>query len=303
MKVEDLEEIQEDEEEQVPAPRAEDADDSGEPEATATEFEFDEEEYRLNLKQKIWIAASLVISFVVFTLILFPRDIFLRSILSKTANQVRVDFTSAEPGLFGQTFQSFSVALPDGTNFTSNSVESKLRVHDIIRGVASGDILMDSADFSSSNIGIHAKTAEINSNLSGLFDGLQAMRGDVVIVLSGVGFQRLPSGVSAFVPVESSKIQIGKMELPISFRESGPTLQRGLIVSNLFTIKLEGTGKYQGPNLDAMGLEGKICLKPVPKLEESQPELFGMFAFAGGTAQSDLCFNVRGTLGKPEFSK
>ncbi|MCE9600125.1 MAG: type II secretion system protein GspN [Spirochaetia bacterium] len=299
MKAEELEDIQE---EELPVAR-EDAGDTGESDQVTPDFDFDEEEYRLNVKQKIWIVASLVVSFLFFTLLLFPRDIFLRSILSKSAGQVRIDFSSAEPGLFGQTFQSFRLTLPDGTNFISDTLESTLHVHDLIRGVAAGDILMSAADFSSNNIAMHAKTAEVTSNVSGIFDGLTAMRGDVVLKLSGVGFQRLPGGVSAFVPVDAGKIEIGKMELPISFRESGPSLQRGLIVSNLFTIKLEGNGKYQGTNLDTMALVGKICLKPVPKLEELQPELFGMYAFAGGTTNDDLCFNVRGTLGKPEFSK
>jgi hypothetical protein len=96
------------------------------PEEAAGEPDFDEEEHRLTLRQKIYIGIGLTVSFFFFTLLLFPKDLFLRAILARTAASVRIDFSSADPGLFGQTFQTLSVILPDGTAILVDSLDSSL---------------------------------------------------------------------------------------------------------------------------------------------------------------------------------
>jgi len=66
-----------------------------------TQPEIEDEDYRLSLRQKIWVVAGLLLSFVFFTALLFPREIVLRMVLSKFAGQVRINFSSADPGLLG----------------------------------------------------------------------------------------------------------------------------------------------------------------------------------------------------------
>ncbi|HMU82971.1 MAG TPA: hypothetical protein PKE49_19435 [Leptospiraceae bacterium] len=273
------------------------------PEEAAGEPDFDEEEHRLTLRQKIYIGIGLTVSFFFFTLLLFPKDLFLRAILARTAASVRIDFSSADPGLFGQTFQTLSVILPDGTAILVDSLDSSLHAFDLMRGSAEGKVQLGKSDVSTTGLALGWASGDITTNLSGYSEGLTGMRGDLKIGLRDVNFVRFPPAAANLVPIRPDKIKVSSLELPLSFRDGGLVLQNGLIASNLFIVKINTKGSYQGPSLDGMNLDGQICLKPDRELEQKEPDVFGMYVFAGGAAGGELCFQVRGTVGRPQFNK
>ncbi len=273
------------------------------PAGETVEPEFEEEEHRLTLRQKIYVGVSLVLSFVFFSLLMFPRDLFLRAMLARFAGPVRIDFTSADPGLTEQTFQSFSLILPDGTTLLAGNVESTLHILDLIRGAADGNVILEKTDLATSSLALNWQKGEVTSSLTGISSDLPQMRGDLKLKLDQVTFTRLPPAAANIIPIRPEKIKIASLQLPISFRDGGFGLQNGLIVSNLFTIKVSTNARYQGPSLDNAVLEGQICLKPDRELEQKEPDVFGMYVFAGGAAGGELCFQLRGTAGHPQFNK
>lgn len=263
----------------------------------------DEEDYRLTLKQKILVGVAWFVSTIVFSILFFPRDLMLRAVLAKAVPQVKVDFSAAKPGLFSQEFQSLRVGLPDGTNFASDDLQSDLSVFSLMNGNASGTLNLVNADYGSNTMGLNARSAAVKLNLTGMSDGITAMRGDLQIQGSDLGIEKLPPSMASYVQVEPSKIKIRSLQLPLAFSDTGLSIQDGRVVSNLFNLKIRVAGTYRGQVLDTMQLDGSICIKPDEKLEADFPDVFGIYVFAGGAAGGDLCFEVKGTLGQPQFAK
>lgn len=281
------------------------AEDAGEADAAVPavdDFE-EEEDYRLTLKQKVMVGVALALSTVIFSVLFFPRDVMLRGILSRAAPQVKVDFSQASPGLFEQGFQSLRVALPDGTSFASEELQSKLSLISLIGGSASGTVDLLNADYGSSGMNVRGKNAAIKLNLSGISEGVTGMRGDLLIQATDVSFDRLPAAMAQYIQIEPSRIKVRTVQIPVIFEESGLSVPDGRLASNLFNIKVRIAGTYRGQVLDTMQIDGSVCLKPDEKLEADFPDIFGIYVFAGGTGGGDLCFDVKGTVAQPQFAK
>ena len=185
----------------------------------------EEEDYRLTLRQKILVGAALLVSTVFFSILFFPRDLLLRAVLAKAAPQLKVDFSAASPGILAQSFQSLRVALPDGTNFASEEFDSHLSLISLIGGSASGTVDLINADYGSSGMAVRSKTARLKLNLSGVTDGLAAMRGDVLLEAADVGFDRLPPSVAQYIQIEPSQIRVRTLQLPVNFEDSGLSIR------------------------------------------------------------------------------
>lgn len=274
-------------------------------EAAGPVDEFEEEEdYRLTLKQKVLVGVALLVSTIFFSILFFPRDLLLRAVLSRAAPQIKVEFSSASPGLLEQSFQSLRVGLPDGTSFASEDLQSKLSLVSLLNGSANGTVDLSNADYSSTGMSVRGKTAVLKLHVSGFNEGISGMRGDVVLQATDVGFDRLPQAMAQYVQIEPSRIKVRTVQIPVNFEETGLSIPEGRLTSNLFNIKMRVTGTYRGQVLDSMQLDGSyVCLKPDEKLEQDFPDIFGIYVFAGGTGGGDLCFDIKGTLAQPQFAK
>ncbi|MBI38368.1 MAG: type II secretion system protein GspN [Leptospiraceae bacterium] len=265
-----------------------------------TELDDDFEETTLTSRQKIWIGVSVISSFLLFFVLLFPLDIIIRKLLQNPETGMQADFTSLNLNAFGsddiQGFQfragSFAISSPQ--------VESTVSWIGLMKDDLEGTVTLNGPfDLQAGDVGLQGQKALLKL---GLPDSMQQPAstwvGDIELELQGVTFTALPSAIP--LPLSPSDLKVSQGRIRMGFDGGGVNFEGSSLQTNLFNIRLTGRGTIRGP-LAAMQLNGRICLRPVSDLQQENPAIYDFYTAFGGTGGGELCFKLEGNLSSPKF--
>ena len=302
--LEELEGVQEfDELKELEAVRAEEA------AALAQENEDDDtlledelEEYRLTGRQKLIVAATATVSFFIFSLVFFPLEGLIRYQLQQYEKLISLDFASLDLNFFGSdTIDGLRGNVPNaGIGFSAERTESELKWRDLISSQLDGPVRLQNVDFHMEGLAFEAATLELFTRIPNLQSPLATWNGRVQIRGGGMQITELPLA-SLPMPVNIDQLRVQKLDLIMKFANGTVDFEDTVLISDLFTARLTGTGRLGG-NLGATGLHAKLCLRPGADLENKNPELFTLYIMGGGAAGGELCADIAGSIASPQVN-
>ncbi len=264
------------------------------------ELDDDFEETELTGRQKIWIGVSVISSFVLFFILLFPLDIVIRKLLQNPEIGMQADFTSLNLNAFGsddiQGFQfragNFAISSPQ--------VESTVSWTGLLRDDLTGIVTLNGPfDLQAGDVAVQGKKALLKLNLpDSMAQPASTWVGDIELELQGVNFTALPSGIP--LPLSPSDLRVSQGRIRMGFDGGGVNFEGSSLQTNLFNIRLTGRGTIRGP-LATMQLNGRICLRPVSDLQQENPAIYDFYTAFGGAGGGELCFKLEGNLSSPRF--
>jgi len=264
--------------------------------------DIDESDTRLTPRQRVWAFSAGAISFVVFLIVLFPFEGILRSSLQKRlAPDVKLEFTSMQLGLLGQTKVEDLSVQSGNFQLEADSLVADLKKWSLLRLAPKGMVRLNGGNFAVGSLSAAFKSLDVNLDMSSLDAPASDWEGTIQIRLDKVEPEQLPDLLSS-LPISADELTIQRLSLPLQFRRGRLDFNQSQLQSPLFTIRLEGGGKV-GASLFDTSLDGKICLKPVDDLEVKNEAMFGFYIMAGGSAGGELCMRLSGMLSSPNFDK
>lgn len=259
------------------------------------------EESRLTMRQKLWVGLCATASFVVFLVIFFPLNEFLRYQLGSFSKQIQADFVDLDLNLFSpDTVDGLSVQLPNnGPRFTAGRIESQLAWLDLLGSAPDGPVRIDTAEFAMSDLAFTARQINLDIDIADVRNSLAVWDGQLDIQARGVRFDRLPLDKLP-IPIDLSELKIGRLDLKLLFEDGAVSFPDGKLVSDLFRLTLKGSGRM-GNTLGATTVDARVCIEPVSDLENKNPDLFTIYIMGGGAAGGELCADINGSIGAPNF--
>ncbi|MEQ8353458.1 MAG: type II secretion system protein GspN [Leptospiraceae bacterium] len=269
-------------------------------EEPGTDIDDDFEETTLTGRQKIWIGVSVLLSFVVFFVALFPLEIIIRSVLQDPQSGMQADFTSINLNAFGSDeIEGFQFRVG---NFTISSplVESGISWIGLLKDDLQGNIILNGKfSLQAGDVAVTGEKAMLKLNLpESLAQPASTWVGDLELELQSVNFTALPSGIP--LPISPSDLVVSQGRIRMGFDGGGVNFEGSKLQTNLFDIRLTGRGTIRGP-LASMQLNGRICLRPVSDLQQENRAIYDFYTAFGGAGGGELCFKLEGNLSNPRF--
>ncbi|MCB1139378.1 MAG: hypothetical protein KDK23_11510 [Leptospiraceae bacterium] len=266
----------------------------------SAELDDDFEETTLTRTQKFWIALTITVSFIFFSIVFFPLEILIRSNLQDPAQGFQADFTSLDLNAFGaDEIQDFQFRA-GGFSISSPKVESSISWFGLMKQDLRGTVRMpESLTITAGDTLLSGKQAQLNLSLPGGLElPVASWNGSIELQLMDFRFSSLPSGIP--LPIAASDLEIKEGSLKLGFSAGGVSFEGSRIQTNLFNIRLLGGGTVRG-NLATMQLKGRICLQPVSDLQDKNPAIYDFYTAFGGAGGGELCFKLEGNLANPRF--
>ena len=277
-----------------------------EAEAALLAVEEEEEEEleagRLTGRQKLTVLLTVVVSFVIFSIILLPYDLLLREfVFSRIARMVRIDFSSMDLNLFSSDeIEDLSVTLPDGSFVKAASVVSGIKYRDMLAEHPQGTITLNDAQISIGNFAVESSAIQVVMNLRNIRDGMAKWLGSLSVRTGKLNTQRLEGLLPVSLPLEG--LVMNSLTVNLRFAQGRMTFDGTRAVTNFFAVSFNGAARLAAGGFSSARLDGKICVKPADDLEEKNNTLFGYYLAAGGAAGGEKCFSLRGTPKSPSFN-
>ncbi len=269
-------------------------------------LEIHDEEFetvRLTLRQKLTVGATILISFIIFSAVVFlPLDLVVRAVLAKYSRMMRIDFMSLDLNLFEpDKISGLKIFLPDGSSIQAEEIQSQLGYREMMIGHPHGTLNVQNFDVSMSSFACVFRSISTAVDLQDVMESLDRWKGELQVRTGPIDITSLPvEGLP--IPINAADVKISSLIINAKFNEGRITLNGTSIKSNVFDITVSGTGRLSA-GLTATRLETVVCLTPKPDLENINNVLFGLYLAGGGTAGGRLCLNVTGTPGSPQFKK
>lgn len=273
---------------------------SSEHNSEADLFEFEDQEAEgLSRSQRRWVTLICLVSFIVFSVVFFPLDVFLRYVLKEALAGSQIHFSSLDLNVFGNDrIESFSLAMPEGRTIEAGFIESGLSKAGLISDDLNGKVSITKPAYSGGGTGLSAASIEMNFALSDALLPASNWNGSADVNVSGVSVEKIPSDIPLPIPLED--IRITSIDLKTNWNNGNVNYNGSRINSNMFLIKIDGTGRVRGQgNTTAVDLSGKVCLRPAGNLEQEHPQIYGFYIFQGGAAGGQLCYNISGPVPGP----
>ncbi|MBM9589401.1 type II secretion system protein GspN [Leptospira sp. 201903075] len=258
----------------------------------------DEEHTKVNRKQVITLVAIAFVSFLVFTLFIFPLNEIVRSILIKTGKETGIFMDAKEihfPMIGRKSFDSFIASFPSGTSIKAEEVSLGVSLLGLLQSRLDGDANIGYFSFEGSEWAFSAQTLDIPLRLAPLDDKITKWNGEGEIDLSGGKIKE-----SAEIPFLGSLkgTDIRKANIVFKMRSGKLLLERGSLESSLAKFQFQGVVRLSD-NFAYSQLDLKVCFTLTEKFAQERQDLVGMVALLpqeGGKT----CIPIRGTFSAPK---
>ncbi len=268
-------------------------------EAALDEGEDLEEAPRLSIKQKILTALTVLLSFVVFSIIFLPMEPVARYVLRKFGRVVRVEFKTLDLSLFGSdTITDLRVTTPDGSSLRGSSVQSTVSYLGLISEQARGRITIPRLELDSDGFEAKINGVRLDLNVRRLFQPTGRWEGMISLEAASAQIGSLPPMVRNLgLDLDPATVKIRSVSLKARMESGGRLLlDNTSLASNLLNISIKGGGKIR-ESLFAPDLDATICLTPDRDLETTNKSLFDFYIRLGGTRGGSLCPRAKGVPG------
>ncbi|MCW7492197.1 type II secretion system protein GspN [Leptospira sp. 2 VSF19] len=258
----------------------------------------DEEHSKVNRKQILTLVAIAVVSFLVFTLFIFPLNEIVRSILIKTGKETGIFMDAKEihfPVIGRKSFDSFIISFPTGTSVKAEEISLGVSLFGLLQSRLEGDASIGYFSFEGSEWAMSIQTLDIPLRLSPIDDKITKWNGEGEIDISGGKIKE-----SAEIPFLGSLkgTDIRKANLLFKIRSGKLLLERGSLESSLAKFQFQGVIRLSD-TLSFSQLDLKVCFTLTEKFAQERQDLVGMVALLpqeGGKT----CIPIRGTFSSPK---
>ncbi|TGL37418.1 type II secretion system protein GspN [Leptospira perdikensis] len=258
----------------------------------------DEEHSKVNRKQIVTLVTIAVVSFLVFTLFIFPLNEIVRSILIKTGKETGIFMDAKEihfPMFGRKSFDSFIASFPSGTSIKAEEVSLGISLLGLMQSRLDGDANIGYFNFEGSEWAMSVQTLDIPLRLSPLDDKITKWNGEGEIDLSGGKIKE-----SAEIPFLGSLkgTDIRKANVLFKIRSGKLLIERGSLESSLAKFQFQGVVRLSD-NFSYSQLDLKVCFTLTEKFAQERQDLVGMVALLpqeGGKT----CIPIRGTFSAPK---
>lgn len=265
------------------------------------EFDSTEEEIdsgKLSNLQKVSTTVLFLFSFVLFTVLFFPYQTVLRSVLQKYSKMIRVDFSNVEFNYFSNhKIYNLSLITPDNTALQLEKLSTNISLWNVISRNIHGDIQIEKPEIVFAGFEGSSDSMNAAINIDNIFDKMNQWKGDIVIEGNKMNIYSFPDKFKQLpipLPINEDDIIINKYTFKFNMENNSEINLAGTSINtNLFNITAEGKISYSSaPNIT--NLNCKVCLSPDKNLEKINKNLYGLYAMAVGNGGKDICFSVKG---------
>lgn len=262
------------------------------------EEDTDEEHTKVNRKEIFTLVTISFVSFLIFTIFIFPLNEIVRSILIKTGKETGVFMDAKEihfPMIGRKSFDSFVVSLPSGTSLKAEEVSLGISLFGILQSRLEGDVNVGYFSYEGSDLSIGIQTIDLPIRLSPLDDKITKWNGEGEITVSGGKIKD-----SMEIPFLGSLkgTDIRKANLLFKVRSGKLLIERGTLDSNIAKFQFQGVVRLSD-TISFSQLDLKVCFSLADKFALERQDLVGMVALLpqeGGKT----CIPVRGTFSSPK---
>lgn len=268
------------------------------------ELQEEEEESapRFSLKQKLYLIATGVGSFLIFTILLFPLDEIIRSSLntSSTKTGTIINFRDLSISLLGNvTLDTLEITTPSNLKIKAEETVLKTSFFGLMKRKFDGKFKLISLKIDTEN-GPFAKIPRIEGQ--GKFENLDA------------GIARMAGDLDIEIPAGSSGMIMELPEIPLLGELKNVTIKKFLTKINLqggnlifkdFTLdtsiaRFDITGNIRlSENIQFSQLNLKICLELDRNFALERQDIEDMLTVLSKQS-NEKCIPLMGTIGKPE---
>ncbi|MBE7411339.1 MAG: type II secretion system protein GspN [Leptospiraceae bacterium] len=266
--------------------------------------EFDEDEYSvttLTLKQKILLIFGGIITFLIFFILLFPLEEFIRSSISKVSSQkgYYIDFKKLKIPIFGsKVIDSLTIQTPDGLGLKSEEIEINSSFYNLaIYGSFSGSIQANSIKFDKKEISLNIKSILLEGKLNGLGDEMSQLNGNIAIQATNGMLVKIP-----ILPMigELKDTTIKNISIILKLKNGRFQIEKGILDTSIGRLSFKGKIEYTG-NLGNSRIDLEICPKLSANFSAERPDLSDMLqVFSKGNP--DFCVPIQGTMEQPKLN-
>ncbi|TGK86707.1 type II secretion system protein GspN [Leptospira noumeaensis] len=258
----------------------------------------DEEHSKVNRKQIFTLVAIAVVSFLVFTLFIFPLNEIVRSVLIKSGKETGIFMDAKEihfPMIGRKSFDSFVASFPTGTSIKAEEISLGVSLLGLLQSRLDGDANIGYFNLEGSEWAMSIQSLDIPLRLSPLDDKITKWNGEGEIELSGGKIKE-----SAEIPFLGSLkgTDIRKANIVFKIRSGKLLLERGSLESSLAKFQFQGVIRLSDTTSFSQ-LDLKVCFTLNEKFAQERQDLVGMVALLpqeGGKT----CIPIRGTFSAPK---
>ncbi|XDD48065.1 type II secretion system protein GspN [Leptospira sp. WS39.C2] len=262
------------------------------------EEDSDEEHVKVNRSQVFTLITISFVSFLLFTIFIFPLNEIVRSILVKTGKETGIFMDAKEihfPMIGRKSFDSFVMSFPTGTTLKAEEVSLGISLFGILQSRLEGDVNIGYFSFEGSDLSVGIQTLDLPIRLSPLDEKITKWNGEGEITLSGGKIKE-----SMDIPFLGSLkgTDIRRANLLFKIRSGKLLIERGSLDSNLAKFQFQGVVRL-ADTISFSQLDLKVCFSFTDKFAQERQDLVGMVALLpqeGGKT----CIPVRGTLSAPK---
>ncbi|TGL55106.1 type II secretion system protein GspN [Leptospira kemamanensis] len=262
------------------------------------EEDNDEEHAKVNRKQVLTLVAISIVSFILFTIFIFPLNEIVRSVLIKTGKETGIFMDAKEihfPMIGRKSFDSFVMSFPSGTSLKAEEVSLGISLFGLIQSRLEGDVNIGYFSYEGSDLSIGIQTLDLPIRLSPLDEKITKWNGEGEITVSGAKIKE-----SMDIPFLGSLkgTEIKRANLLFKIRSGKLLIERGNLDSNLAKFQFQGVVRLSD-TISFSQLDLKVCFSFTEKFAQERQDLVGMVALLPQEA-GKTCIPVRGTLSSPK---
>lgn len=262
------------------------------------EEDNDEEHAKVNRKQVLTLVAISIVSFILFTIFIFPLNEIVRSVLIKTGKETGIFMDAKEihfPMIGRKSFDSFVMSFPSGTSLKAEEVSLGISIFGLIQSRLEGDVNIGYFSYEGSDLSIGIQTLDLPIRLSPLDEKITKWNGEGEITVSGAKIKE-----SMDIPFLGSLkgTDIKRANLLFKIRSGKLLIERGNLDSNLAKFQFQGVVRLSD-TISFSQLDLKVCFSFTEKFAQERQDLVGMVALLPQEA-GKTCIPVRGTLSSPK---
>lgn len=262
------------------------------------EDDNDEEHAKVNRKQVLTLVAISIVSFILFTIFIFPLNEIVRSVLIKTGKETGIFMDAKEihfPMIGRKSFDSFVMSFPSGTSLKAEEVSLGISLLGLIQSRLEGDVNIGYFSYEGSDLSVGIQTLDLPIRLSPLDEKITKWNGEGEITVSGAKIKE-----SMDIPFLGSLkgTDIKRANLLFKIRSGKLLIERGNLDSNLAKFQFQGVVRLSD-TISFSQLDLKVCFSFTEKFAQERQDLVGMVALLPQEA-GKTCIPVRGTLSSPK---
>ncbi|MCB1315721.1 MAG: hypothetical protein KDK27_07185, partial [Leptospiraceae bacterium] len=230
------------------------------------EAELGDDEFepvKLTLKQKLIVGATVIVSFIVLSLLYFPYDQIVRNVFMQSFPGSSIN--SIDLNLFGPDEFSDVRLLQGGGQIVvqAANVKSGLSWTGFLRNQLDGDLIFTNVRLNSPMADLEVSEAEADFDFTGLNLKHRFKSGTIAVVLKNIFLQRVDlEGLVGFpVDIDAEKIVIQEVKLGLRVENGTASVTEGILTSNVFNITATGNIDLDNDTLDFSRPSLNICMR------------------------------------------